>query len=111
MFDNLVVVAISLITFILIIGVGLVVTNNFASSQCSSGGYNYYNSSTNVCENGTALPGVNTSSPDAVATLSTMKGYLGTSSGGLGSWTTAIIALVIGVLFIGAIMQLRGRKY
>lgn len=83
MFDNLVVVAIALVTFILVIGVGLIVSDKF----------------------GNAVGG------DTNTTIQTLKGYLGTSSGGLGSWTTAIIALVIGVLFIGAIMQLRVRRY
>jgi hypothetical protein len=116
MFDNLVVVAISLITFTLIIGVGLVVVDNFSASQCNSGGYSYYNTTDNVCQNGTGgtnygTPASNTSTPDTLSTLQTMKGYIGTGSGGLASWTTAIIALVIGVLFIGAIMQLRGKRY
>lgn len=83
MFDNLVPVAIALITFALIIGVGQIVLQNF----------------------GNAVGGT------ANTTVNTLQGYLGTSSGGLVTWTTAIIALVIGVLFIAAIMGLRGRKY
>lgn len=83
MFDNLVGVAVALVIFIIVIGVGLIVSNEF----------------------GDAVGGTTND------TIQTLKGYLGTSSGGLGSWTPAIIALVIGVLFISAIMALRGRKY
>ena len=86
MFDQLVIVAVSLVTFILVIGVGLIVSNEFGDSV---GG------TTND-------------------TIQTLKGYLGTGSGGLGTWVPAIIALVIGVLFIAAIMGLRnigGKTY
>ena len=83
MFDQLVVVAIALVTFALIIGVGVVVLNEFGDSV-----------------GGTA----NT-------TTQYLLGKLGEGSGGLAAWTPAIIALIIGVLFIGAIMGLRGRKY
>lgn len=39
----------------------------------------------------------------ANTTAQNMITNLGTTNGGLGSWTTAVIALGIGVLFIGAL--------
>lgn len=111
MFDNLISVGVGAVIFIVVVAVGLVVTDKFAGSQCQ-GNYNYYNETSNVCQNGsTANAPTNTSTPSEVSTVVTLKGYLGTSSGGLGAWTPAVIALVIGVLFIGAIMSLRGKQY
>lgn len=47
-------------------------------------------------------------SPSANATVQTLAGYLGTSSGGLGSWVPIIIVLVIGMLFLGYFMGKKG---
>lgn len=82
MFDNLTGVAYGLVVFAIIVGVGLVVLNNF----------------------GNAVGGT------ANTTLQTLLGYLGTSSGGLVTWVPAIIALIIGVLFISMLMG-KGKKY
>ena len=107
MFDSMIVVAVSLVTFILVIGIGLLVVDNFAESQCPEA-YTYYNHSTNLCQNASTNEGYgNTSTPGVITTMTSLKGYLGTGSGGLGTWVPAIIALVIGVLFIAAIMGLR----
>jgi hypothetical protein len=81
MFDNLSGLAIGLVVFTIVITVGIVVITNLGNSVGGS----------------------------ANVTASTLAGYLGTSSGGLGSWTLAIIALAVGMLFIGALMG--KRKY
>ena len=69
-------IAYGLVVFAILIGVGMVVLYNFGNSV---GG-----------------------TPNT--TLNTLSGYLGTSSGGLVTWVPAIIALVIGIAFIGMFM-------
>ena len=76
MMQNLTGIAYGLVVFAILVGVGLVVLYNFGNSV---GG------TTNT-------------------TINTLAGYLGTGSGGLVTWVPAIIALVIGVLFIGMFM-------
>jgi len=81
MFDNLSGLAIGLVVFTIVIVIGIVVIQNLGNSVGGA----------------------------ANTTAATMQGYLGTSNGGLGSWTLAIIALAVGMLFIGALMG--KRKY
>ena len=50
-----------------------------------------------------------TAVPEANATTSYLVGQLGSS--GLAGWTPAIIALVVGMLFLGAFMVKGGRNY
>jgi len=47
----------------------------------------------------------------ANTTVAYLQTKLGESSGGLASWTPAIIALSVGLLFIGALMVGKGRQY
>lgn len=111
MMDNLIPIAVALITFALIIGVGQVVLYNFAGSQCANP-FGTWNSTSGHCQNGTVADSAgNYSDSTATSTTITLAGYVGNSSGGLVTWVTAIIALTIGVLFIAGIMMLRGRKY
>lgn len=81
MFDNLSGLAIGLVVFTIVIVVGVVVILNLGNSVGGS----------------------------ANTTANTMAGYLGTTGGGLGSWTLAIIALAVGMLFISSLMG--KRKY
>ncbi len=46
----------------------------------------------------------------ASSTTGTLMNYLGSGSGGLVTWVPAIIALVIGMYFIGAFAGSKGRK-
>ena len=64
-----------LITFAILIGVGLVVLTNFATSV--------------------GVGSANTS-------ITTLMGYLGTGTGGLVTWVPTIIALFIGIMFLAA---------
>jgi predicted anti-sigma-YlaC factor YlaD len=82
MFNQLTALGVGVVVFALVIGVGTIVLQQF----------------------GTAVGGT------ANTTVTTIQGYLGTSSGGLASWTPAIIALAVGLLFIGSLMVLQGRK-
>ena len=51
-----------------------------------------------------------TANTTATTTTGTLMTYLGTGSGGLVTWVPAIIALVIGMYFIGAFGGSKGRK-
>jgi len=80
MFNNLQALAIGIIGFAIIIGVGVVVLQNFGNSVGGS----------------------------ANTTISYLNTQMGTS--GLAGWAPAIIALSVGLLFLGAFMMKR-RKY
>lgn len=82
MFNQLVVLGWSLIVFAILIGVGSVVLDKL----------------------GNAVGGT------ANTTTQYMITQLGSTSG-LASWTPAIIALAIGLLFIGAFMLNKGKGY
>jgi predicted anti-sigma-YlaC factor YlaD len=81
MFDNLTALGYSLVTFSVVIGVGIIILYNF----------------------GNAVGGT------ANTTIQTQAGYLGTS--GLAGWTPAIIAFSVGMLFLGAFFIKKGRSY
>jgi hypothetical protein len=110
MFDQLSSLAIGLVIFAIVITVGIVVLVGIRDSQasCTTGSFTTYNATAGVCYNSTGSAG---SAPANAAWTNpnTLSGYLGTSSGGLASWTLAIIALAVGMLFIGALMN--KRKY
>lgn len=80
MFNNLTALALGIVIFAIVLGVGVVVLDKFGQSV-----------------GGTA----NTTAQALITEL-------GTTSG-LGSWTAAIVALAVGLLFIGALMG--RRKY
>jgi len=80
MFDNLANLGYGLVVFAIIIGVGSIVLFNFGNA---TGG-------------------------DANTTLQYLLGQLGQS--GLAGWTPAIIAISVGILFLGAFMVRGGGK-
>ena len=111
MFENLTGLGWGIVTFALVIGIGTIVLTNFGGSVgCPTVGYPNWNSSTNVCY---ALDGnvSNTTSPSGTAytNVNYLVGQLGQS--GLAGWTPAIIALTVGLLFLGAFMVKKGRNY
>lgn len=106
-FQQLSSMGIFVVIFAVIIVVGTVVLANLNSSiGCSGvtdgGATTTYNQSNGRCHNGTAATAGVTATASAVTGYA-LQGYMGTTNGGLGSWTTAVIALGIGVLFIGAL--------
>ena len=114
MFNQLTGLGLGLVVFSLIIGVGTIVLQQFnVSVACGSGEYSYYNISNGVCQNSTTdnfssqTPGTGTTG----ATIYYLQGKLGEGSGGLASWTPAVVALAVGLLFIGALMVKKGRQY
>ena len=81
MFQNLTILGYGIITFAILIGVGSIVLQEF----------------------GDAVGGT------ANTTTSYLLGELGTS--GLAGWTPAIVAISVGMLFLGMFMVKGGRKY
>jgi Trk-type K+ transport system membrane component len=110
MIENLTAIGYSLVVFAIFVAIGLTVVTNLAGTQCLAP-FGSYNSTTGYCQNGTVVDSpTNYTQPASVKAMFTTSGYLGTSSGGIVNWLPAIIALVIGVMFIGALMG-RGKKY
>jgi len=112
MFDNLTGLGYGLVTFAIIIGVGVVVLQGFAGAvdNCSvhttlSPGATY-NVSTGVCSNLTV--GDVGAASQGTQNLFYMEGQMGSS--GLAGWTPAIIALSVGMLFLGVFLSRGGRK-
>jgi hypothetical protein len=83
MFADLTALGYGIITFAIIIGVGIIVLSNFASTDTAK------------------TTGANTS-------LLYLQNQLGSS--GLAGWTPAIIAISVGLLFLGAFFVGGGRK-
>ena len=110
--NALISLGIGIIIFALIAGVGVVVLQNFgganavcARASCGSAGT--YNVSTDVCSNATnANCGVPTDT--AWVNNHTMTGYI---TSNLITWIPAVIALGIGLLFIGALMGKKSNKF
>jgi hypothetical protein len=106
MFDNLTALGYSLVTFSVVIGVGIIILYNFGGSiaTCASG--SSWNATAGGCWNGTATA---TPTGTAYTAVSSQATYLGTS--GLAGWTPAIIAFSVGMLFLGAFFIKKGRSY
>ncbi len=106
MFDELSGLGYGIITFAIIIGIGTVVLHNFGGAVATCVDAQIWNSSLDLCH--TIGNSSNTSTPTGSWTnINYMSGQLGSS--GLAGWTPAIIALVVGMLFLGAFMT-RGSK-
>jgi len=95
-----------IVIFAITIGVGIVVLTKFGGSVAECASAYTFNTSTNTCLNAT---GGDSTAPANTAwtTTNSLVSELGTS--GLAGWTGAIIALAVGLLFIGALMG--KRKY
>jgi len=105
MFNDLTGLGYGLIVFAIIIGVGTVILYNFGGATgCSSP--RYWNTTDNKCYNSTyADP--QTPTGTTYTSVTYLGGQLG--SAGLAGWTPAIIAISVGLLFLGAFM-LKGSK-
>ena len=109
MFNVLTGLALGIVIFAITIGVGVVVLGKFSASvdSCGSnaGDLLVYNQTDGFCSNSTDS-GVQVQGT-ATTTVRALEGEMGTT--GLAGWTGAIIALAVGLLFIGALMG--KRKY
>ena len=106
-----------IIVFALIVATGLVVMSNFASSvaECPTG-YGYQTNGTQTYTTGLCCNSTNDTCTIALGTdsgvgassgtdsLNTMTGYM---QDNLITWIPAVIALGVGLLFIGALMGKR----
>jgi len=117
MIESLAPMAIGIVIFAVILITGIVVTQNLsAATGCNgvtgiNGEVTAFNISTGVCQNATGGgPTTTYTATGAGRTGYYLQGKLGEGSGGLAAWTPAIIALMIGVMFIGAFAGGFGRK-
>ena len=105
MFNVLTGLAMGIVIFAITIGVGVVVLTKFGGSIAECATDYTWNVTSNKCENVTG-DGIDPTNA-AWTTTNSLISDLGTS--GLAGWTGAIIALAVGLLFIGALMG--KRKY
>ncbi len=108
---NLTALGIGIISFAIVIGVGTVILSRFASSvaECSTGyTYNGNGSTGQLCYNDTST----LDNPMGPGTGTENTNFLTTQLGetGLAGWTPAIIALVVGLLFLGAFVAKKGEQ-
>jgi len=111
MMNALIALGLGIVVFAMIVGVGLVVMANFASSvaECPTG-YAWNTNGTSVFGEDTCCltGGVDCTSAGNFTTASEGAQSLITNSGyvqaNLVTWIPAIIALGVGLLFIGALM-------
>ena len=117
--NALIALGLGIIVFALIVGVGLVVLTNFgtATAGCGTGyAYNYDTANaTAYTDNNCCLSGGSdcssvgnfTTATEGAKSTSTVMGYM---QNNLITWIPAVIALGIGLLFIGALMG-RNKNY
>jgi len=120
MFNNLQVLGIGIIGFAIIVGVGVVVLQKFSEGVAGCGtGYTYNENASGYeftvnrcCADDTADCGTVGTNSTPASSGATTTSYLNTQMGttGLAGWTPAIVALSVGLLFLGAFM-LKRRKY
>jgi len=107
MFNNLSALGYGIITFAIIIGIGTVVLVKFGGAIATCGSGYTYNSTVDQCSNGTPAYDVDPTNGGWVNT-NYLMGQLGSS--GLAGWTPAIIALAVGMLFLGVFLTRGNRK-
>jgi hypothetical protein len=109
MFDKLTAIGYGVVVFAIVIGIGTIVLTNFGSTLATCGTGFAYTQSVNAC--------VNSSNSSQATVTPTGAGYtnvnalntqLGTT--GLAGWTPAVIAVSVGLLFLGAFMIGQGGK-
>ena len=88
-----------IIVFAILIGVGSVVLYSFGGSVAKCGTGFSWNVSTGYCYNGT-----DTATPTGQAYTNTNYMLTQLGSGGLAGWTPAIVAISVGLLFLGAFL-------
>ena len=105
MFNQLSALALGVVIFAVTIGVGVVVLDKFGDSLADCAYGHTYNTSNNICYNDSNGSSIGAPTNEGFSTTTALVTELGTS--GLAGWTAAIIALVVGILFISA---LAGRR-
>jgi len=108
MFDNLAALGYGLVTFAIIIGVGTIVLTKFGDSVATCGTDFTFNETNQLCQNDTNFSDTTSSTTTAWVNTNYLSGQLGTS--GLAGWTPAIIALSVGMLFLGVFLSKGGGR-
>jgi len=109
MFNDLTGLGYGLVVFAIIIGVGTLVLHNFGvANGCQGYGYTTYNATLDVCQSGTNSSNTTALSGTVYSNVNYLAGQLGTS--GLAGWTPAIIAISVGLLFLGAFLVKGGKS-
>jgi len=95
--------ALGIVIFAVTVGVGIVVLTKFGDgiAECSSGFE--YNVTTRGCQNATNYSDTATTVTPGFSTINTLLGDTN-GVGALVTWVGAIIALVVGLVFIGMLM-------
>jgi len=107
MFNNLQALGLGLIGFAIIIGVGAVILTELSTSFAGcKAGFNYTDV-TNVCQNNTNISETY-DPPTSSQTTHYLNGELGTN--GLAGWTPAIVAITVGMLFLGVFLARKGGR-
>jgi len=106
MFNDLTNLGYGLVIFAIIIGVGSVVLYNFGGAVGCTTAFPDWNSTDNLCYNST--DGREATSGTASGNTDYLLTQLGQS--GLAGWTPAIIAISVGILFLGAFMIRGGSR-
>jgi len=110
--STLTALGIGIISFAIVIGVGTIVVLKMSAAvaDCDTAAGGYYNSTSQLCHNVTGTPSGTNSGSTGLGTnnLNYMETQL--SSSGLAGWTPAIIALAVGMLFLGAFVARKGSR-
>jgi len=106
MFDQLTKLGYGVVVFAIIIGVGTVVLYNFGTATNCPTSYTYNETATNCYY--TTNSSITTARTGAGTNMDYLTTQLGQS--GLAGWTPAIIAISVGILFLGAFMVGQGNK-
>lgn len=107
MFNSIVALGYGIIVFAILIGVGSVVLYNFggATASCATG-YSW-NSTQDKCVNAT---NGDPTTPGSASYTNTNYLLTQIGSSGLAGWTPAVIAISIGMLFLGFFLTGKGGK-
>ena len=110
MFDNLSSLGYGLVTFAIIIGVGVVILQKFTGSVGCATDYTF-NSTSTMGGGAECYETANSSNTASYNTAGANTYYLQSQLGrsGLAGWTPAIIALSVGMLFLGVFLTRSGR--
>ena len=108
MFDQLTALGTGLVVFAVVIVVGALILYQFAGTQACSGARPLWNSTSNLCYQAANVTNTSAASGTSYTTLTYLNTQLGTT--GLAGWTPAVIAIAVGLLFLGAFMIGKARK-
>lgn len=107
MMNSIVALGYGIIVFAIVLGVGSLVLFNFAGSTANCATDYHWNSTQASCVNATELDPTTPTSQSYTNTNYILT-QLGTT--GLAGWTPAIVAVSIGMLFLGFFAIGKGRK-